>query len=159
MLISSLVQFNAASQSVSSSVRLNWEYQPSSHALCNLEHTLITRARWRTPSMRQFISALVIATFCASGPAVFAQTGAKDETKKAGAAAKEAGKDTADAAKHVGKATAKATTKGAKKVGGATKDAVQRTYTCADGTTDHATLKANACKDHGGIKVEAKAKS
>jgi hypothetical protein len=30
MLISSLVQFNAASQSVSSSVGLNWEYQPSS---------------------------------------------------------------------------------------------------------------------------------
>jgi hypothetical protein len=30
MLISSLVQYNAASHSLSSSVRLNWEYQPSS---------------------------------------------------------------------------------------------------------------------------------
>ena len=30
MLISSLVQYNAANHSVSSSVRLNWEYQPSS---------------------------------------------------------------------------------------------------------------------------------
>ncbi len=30
MLISSLVQYNAASHSISSSVRLNWEYQPSS---------------------------------------------------------------------------------------------------------------------------------
>jgi hypothetical protein len=30
MLISSLVQYNAASHALSSSVRLNWEYQPSS---------------------------------------------------------------------------------------------------------------------------------
>jgi hypothetical protein len=27
-----------------------------------------------------------------------------------------------------------------------------------DGTTDEATLKANACKDHGGVKPDAKAK-
>src|ERR1051325_7231085 len=108
--------------------------------------------------MRHFISALAIATLCASGVA-FAQDTAKGETKKAGQATKEAGKDTVDAAKHVGKATAKATTKGAKKATNATKDAVQRTYTCADGTTDQATLKANACKDHGGVKVEPKRKS
>ena len=108
--------------------------------------------------MRHLIYALVIAAFCATQPA-FAQTGAKEETKKAGQATKEAGKDTADAAKHIGKATAKATTKGTKKATNATKDAVQRTYACADGTTDQATLKANACKDHGGVKVQAKTKS
>ena len=105
--------------------------------------------------MRRFISALAIATLCASG-AVFAQeTGAKTEAKKAGSATKEAGKDTADAAKHAGKAAAK----GTKKAASATKGAVQRTYTCADGTTDEATLKANACKDHGGVKPTAKTKS
>jgi hypothetical protein len=109
--------------------------------------------------MRQFISAFVIAAFCAAGPAALAQTTAKDETKKAGQATKEAAKDTAEAAKHAGKATAKATTTGTKKVAGATKDAVQHTYRCVDGTTDRATLKANACKDHGGVKVQAKAKS
>jgi hypothetical protein len=108
--------------------------------------------------MRHLIYALLIAAFCATQP-TFAQTGAKDETKKAGDAAKEAGKDTADAAKHIGKATAKATTKGTKKAADATKDAVQRTYACVDGTTDKATLKANACKDHGGVKVQAKGKS
>jgi len=106
--------------------------------------------------MRRFISALAIATLCASGGAAFAQqTGAKDEAKKAGEATKEAGKDTADAAKHVGKATVK----GTKKAANATKKAVQHTYACVDGTTDEATLKANACKDHGGVKVEAKVKS
>src|SRR6266850_2405863 len=72
--------------------------------------------------MRRFISALAIATLCASGSVAFAQ-GAKEETKKAGKA---------------------------------TKNAVQHTYACVDGTTDEATLKANACKDHGGVKVEAK---
>jgi len=109
--------------------------------------------------MRQFISALAIATLCASGVA-FAQDTAKGETKKAGQATKEAGKDTADAAKHIGKAGAKATKKGAKATANATKDAVQRTYICVDGTTDEATLKANACKDHGGVKpAPAKAKS
>lgn len=106
--------------------------------------------------MRRFISALAIATLCASGSLTFAQTtGAKDETKKAGEATKEAGKDTADAAKHIGKATVK----GTKKAASATKDAVQRTYACVDGTTDKATIKANACKDHGGVKVVAKVKS
>lgn len=109
--------------------------------------------------MRQLITAFVIAAFCATAPAAFAQTGAKEETKKAGQATKEAGKDTAEAAKHAGKATAKATKTGTKKVAGATKDAVQRTYRCADGTTDQATLRANACKDHGGVRVQPKAKS
>lgn len=107
--------------------------------------------------MRRFIAALAIATLCASGSVTFAQekTGAKEEAKKAGEATKEAGKDTADAAKHIGKATVKGTKKAAR----ATKNAVQHTYACVDGTTDEATIKANACKDHGGVKVEAKVKS
>jgi len=41
----------------------------------------------------------------------------------------------------------------------ATKNAVQQTYACVDGTTDNAAIKANACKDHGGVKVQAKVKS
>ena len=70
--------------------------------------------------MRQFISAIAIATLIGSGSVAFAQnSGTKEETKKA----------------------------------------VQHTYACVDGTTDEATLKANACKDHGGVKVEAKVKS
>jgi hypothetical protein len=106
--------------------------------------------------MRRFISALAIATLCATGSVALAQdSGAKTEAKKAGQATKEAGKDTADAAKHVGKATVKGTKKAAR----ATKNAVQRTYACADGTTDNATIRANACKEHGGVKVEAKVKS
>ena len=111
--------------------------------------------------MRRFISALAIAAICASGSITFAQTttGAKDETKKAGQATKEAGKDTADAAKHIGKATVKGTKKAASTTTTATKKAVQRTYTCADGTKDEATLRANACKEHGGVKVAVKAKT
>jgi Ni/Co efflux regulator RcnB len=105
--------------------------------------------------MRRFISAVIISGLCAA-PVVFAQdSGTKTEAKKAGEATKDAGKDTADAAKHAGKATVR----GTKKAATATKNAVQRTYACVDGTTDNATLKANACKDHGGVKVTAKAKS
>jgi hypothetical protein len=106
--------------------------------------------------MRQLISALAIAALCATGSMAYAQdSGAKTETKKAGEATKEAGKDTADAAKHIGKATVK----GTKKATRATKNAIQRTYACVDGTTDNATVRANACKDHGGVKVQAKVKS
>jgi hypothetical protein len=43
---------------------------------------------------------------------------------------------------------------GAKKAGEATVD----TYVCKDGKTDQATLKKNACRDHGGVKAEQKAK-
>jgi len=83
---------------------------------------------------------------------VAGQSGAKEETKKAGEAAKEAGKDTADAAKHVGKATAKATKKGAKKV----KKAVTGNAhaTCADGTRQEGSTEAAAaaaCSTHGGV--------
>ena len=109
--------------------------------------------------MRRFISAVAIAALCSMGSAVFAQDGAKEETKKAGQATKEAGKDTVDAAKHAGKATAKGTKKAAKATTKATKSAVQRTWACVDGTTDEATLKANACKNHGGVKPDAKARS
>ena len=37
-------------------------------------------------------------------------------------------------------------------------DVYELTYVCKDGKTDQATLKANACKEHGGVKAEQKAK-
>jgi hypothetical protein len=105
--------------------------------------------------MRRFISSLLVATFCVTGSAVFAQLGAvKEGAKKAGTATKEAGKATVDTTKEA----ATATEKGTKKVAGETKDAVQTTYACVDGTTDKAALKADACKSHGGVKADAKAK-
>jgi hypothetical protein len=105
--------------------------------------------------MRRLISSLIVASFCVTGSAAFAQLGAvKEGAKKAGSATKEAGKATAETTKDA----AKATEKGTKKVAGETKDAVQTTYVCADGTTDQATLKANACRNHGGVRPEAKRK-
>jgi hypothetical protein len=105
--------------------------------------------------MRRFISSLIVASFCVTGGTAFAQLGAvTDGAKKAGSATKEAGKATAETTKDV----AKATGKGTKKVAGETKKAVQTTYRCADGTTDQATLKSNACRDHGGVRPEAKQK-
>src|SRR5262245_34206174 len=101
--------------------------------------------------MRRIISSLVVAAFCLSGSATFAQLGAlTDGAKKAGSVTKEAGKATVETTKKA----ATAAEKGTKKVAGETKDAVQSTYVCADGKTDQATLKANACKDHGGVKAE-----
>jgi hypothetical protein len=105
--------------------------------------------------MRHLISSLIVASFCLTGSAAFAQLGAvKEGAKKAGSATKEAGKATVETTKDA----AKATEKGTKKVAGKTKDAVQTTYVCADGKTDQATLKANACRDHGGVRPEAKRK-
>ena len=105
--------------------------------------------------MRRFISTLIVASFCMTGSAAFAQFGAvKDGAEKVGSATKEAGKATAEATKDA----AKATEKGTKKVAGETKKAVQTTYRCADGSTDQATVKSNACRDHGGVKAEAKQK-
>ena len=98
--------------------------------------------------MRQVIASVVVAAFCAAGSPSFAQFGAvKDGIKKAGEA-------TVDAAKK----GVEATEKGTKKVAEGTKDTVQTTYLCNDGKTDQATLKKNACKDHGGVKAERKAK-
>ena len=109
-------------------------------------------------TMRRLISALLVVGMCVSGSAVFAQdSGAKDETKKAGQAAKEAGKDTADAAKHVGKATAK----GTKKAGNAVKNAIvgdDVKATCNDGTTYTGRSREGACEKHGGVKVWLKVK-
>jgi hypothetical protein len=103
--------------------------------------------------MRRFISTLIVASFCMTGSAAFAQLGAvKDGAEKVGSATKEAGKATAEATKDA----AKATEKGTKKVAGETKKAVQTTYRCADGSTDQATVKSNACRDHGGVKRGAK---
>src|SRR5215813_11306477 len=105
--------------------------------------------------MRRFISSLIVASFCVTGSAAFAQLDAvTDAAKKAGSVTKEVGKATVETTKEAGKATAK----GTKKVAGETKEAVQTTYRCADGTTDQATLKMNACKDHGGVKPPAKRK-
>jgi len=105
--------------------------------------------------MRRLISSLIVASVCVTGNAAFAQLGAvKEGAKKAGSATKEVGKATAETTKDA----AKATEKGTKKVAGETKDAVQTTYVCADGTTDQATLKTNACRDHGGVRPQAKRK-
>ena len=105
--------------------------------------------------MRRLISSLIVASFCVTGSAAFAQFGAvKEGAKKAGSATKEAGKTTVETTKDV----AKAAGKGTKKVAEETKDAVQTTYVCADGTTDQATLKTNACRDHRGVKPQPKAK-
>jgi hypothetical protein len=98
--------------------------------------------------MRKLLAAVVVAAFCTAGSPAFAQLGAiKDGAKKAG----EATVDTT-------KKGVEATEKGTKKVAKGTKDAVQTTYVCNDGKTDSATLKANACKDHGGVKAAQKAK-
>ena len=104
--------------------------------------------------MRRLITGYLMVMLCAgAGAAAAGQSGAKDETKKAGHAAKEAGKDTADAAKHAGKATANATKKGAKAVKKAvTGDAHA---TCVDGTVqagETETAAAAACVEHGGVK-------
>ena len=105
--------------------------------------------------MRRLISSLIVASFCVTGSAAFAQLDAvTDAAKKAGSAAKEVGEATVETTKKAGKATAK----GAQKVAGESKEAVQTTYRCADGTTDQATLKTNACRDHGGVRPEAKRK-
>jgi len=102
--------------------------------------------------MRRAIAGCLMMMLCA-GAGAAAQSGAKDETKKAGHAAKEAGKDTADAAKHAGKATAKATKKGASKVKKAvTGDAHA---TCVDGSVQAGETEAAAaagCAGHGGVK-------
>jgi hypothetical protein len=103
-------------------------------------------------SMKRTIAGCLMLLTALSGPALAGQSGAKDEAKQAGAAAKEAGKDSAEAAKHAGKATAKATKKSAT----AAKKAVTGTAhaTCVDGTRtrgvdNHAA--AAACNTHGGV--------
>jgi len=89
----------------------------------------------------------------AFGMVASTQSGAKEDTKKAGEAAKDAGKDTGEAAKHVGKATAKTAKKGAHKVKKAvTGDAHA---TCMDGTRQEGKTEAaaaEACAGHGGVK-------
>ena len=106
--------------------------------------------------MRNLFAGCLIATLCL-GPAIpfaYAQSGTKDEAKKAGEAGKEAGKDTADAAKHATKATVKATKKSANVV----KNAVvaDAKATCNDGTTQTGRTEKTACDDHGGVKKAKK---
>jgi hypothetical protein len=98
--------------------------------------------------MRRTITSFIAAAFFLTGSATFAQLGGvADGVKKAGKATVDTTKDAAEA-----------TAKGTKKAADKTKDAVQTTYVCADGKTDQATAKANACKDHGGVKAEPKSK-
>ena len=98
--------------------------------------------------MRKIIASVVVTVFCAAGTPSYAQLGAvTDGAKKAGQATVDTTKKGVDAAE-----------KGTKKVAKGTKDAVQTTYACKDGKTDQATVKKNACKDHGGVKAEPKAK-
>src|SRR5262245_10942452 len=105
--------------------------------------------------MRRLISSLIVASFCVTGSAAFAQLDAvTDAAKKAGSATKEGGNAQDDTTKEVGKATGK----GTQNVAGETKEAILTTYRCADGSTYQATLKANACRDHGGVRREAKRK-
>ena len=101
--------------------------------------------------MKRILGACLVALLAVT-PTVVAQSGAKEETKKAGEAAKDAGKSTGKAAKHAGKATAKAAKKGAK--------AVKKTVTgkaharCVDGTRtegDTEERAAAACSGHGGV--------
>ena len=101
--------------------------------------------------MRRTLAGFLVALMAVSAPAI-AQTGAKEETKKAGSSAKDAGKSAGDAAKHAGKATAKATKKGATTVKKAvTGDAHA---TCVDGTVQAGKTEAAAasgCVGHGGV--------
>ena len=109
--------------------------------------------------MKQLISrGLLVAALCAgvAFPAA-AQSGAKDDakkageaTKEAGEAAKEAGKEAGKAATSAGKATAKVAKKSAKSVKGAVTGEV--TVTCNDGKPHNGKTNAEACAEHGGVK-------
>lgn len=102
--------------------------------------------------MKRFISACMIAGLCACASPTFAQTTAKQDTKRAGEEAKDAGKDAGSAVKDVGKATAKATKRTAKSA----KHHVKGTpYTadCKDGTTYTGKTRKGACSGHGGVKA------
>jgi len=101
--------------------------------------------------MKRFIARACLVALCA-GTAfpVAAQSGAKDEAKKAGEATKDAGKAVGDAAEHAGKATAKATKKSAKSVKGAVTGEV--TVTCNDGKPHNGKTNTEACAEHGGVK-------
>jgi hypothetical protein len=101
--------------------------------------------------MKQLVARGLIVALCAglAFPAM-AQSGAKEESKKAGEAAKEAGKQSGKAAKHAGKATTKTAKKGARAVKNAvTGDIVA---VCADGKEHSGDNPADACKDHGGLR-------
>jgi hypothetical protein len=100
--------------------------------------------------MKRFVARALLVALCAgvSMPAA-AQSGAKEDAKKAGEAAKEAGKESGKAAKNAGKATAKTAKKGARAVKNAvTGDIVA---VCADNKQHSGDNPADACKDHGGV--------
>lgn len=100
--------------------------------------------------MKRILGACLLALLAVTP--LSAQSGPKQETKKAGEAAKDAGKNAGAAAKHAGKATVKATAKGAK----AAKKAVtgKAHATCVDGTRSEAETETAAtagCAAHGGV--------
>ena len=101
--------------------------------------------------MKRLIARGLLVALCAgvSFPAA-AQSGAKEDAKKAGDAAKEACKETGKAATNIGKATAKVAKKGAKSVKGAVTGEV--TVTCNDGKPHNGKTNAEACAEHGGVK-------
>ena len=101
--------------------------------------------------MKRLIARSLIVALCAFTPlSVAAQSGAKEDAKKAGEATKEAGKDVAKAGEHAGKATAKAAKKSAKSVKGAVTGEV--TVTCNDGKVHNGKTNTEACAEHGGVK-------
>jgi hypothetical protein len=104
--------------------------------------------------MKRLISSLAV-VLALAGTGAMAQSGTKEEAKKAGEATKEAGKEAGEAAKHAGKATAKAAKKSTKAV----KKAVTGpdSATCADGTVQSGETEAAAaagCAGHGGVKKQ-----
>ena len=101
--------------------------------------------------MKQLIArGLIVALFTGMAFPAMAQSGAKEEAKKAGEATKEAGREVGKAGKAAGKATAKTAKKGARAVKNAvTADIVA---ICADGKEHSGNDPVDACKDHGGVK-------
>ena len=106
--------------------------------------------------MKRMIAGWVLMLSLGAGVGnVLAQSGPKDEAKKAGEAIKEAGKSTGEAAKHVGKAAAKGTKKVATKVRYKVVKLVNGndSATCNDGTHQEGKTEAAAvaaCASHGG---------
>jgi hypothetical protein len=115
--------------------------------------------------MRNAIAGMTIALVLSAGAGsvLSAQSGAKEETKKAGSAAKEAAKHTGEAAKDVAKTTgeaakdaAKTTAKATKKGAAAVKKAVtgDAHATCVDGSVQAGSTEVAAaagCAGHGGV--------
>ena len=107
--------------------------------------------------MRRFISALAIATLCASGTVCIRPAGARKKRKKAGEATQEARQGRRGRGEAHRQGNRERDEEGGES---ATKDAVQ--HNAMPVPTERPTRprsSANACKAHGGVKVQAKVKS